>query len=66
MNQACQCVLDARLEALHELERLVEQEGEPEAVLIQQAGIPSQDSALHLLRGLQGLFIQDWEGHGTA
>ncbi|HYH98350.1 hypothetical protein [Hyalangium sp.] len=47
-----QRVLDARHKALHELERLVEQE-EPEAVLIQQAGLPPRDSALHLLRGLQ-------------
>jgi hypothetical protein len=61
-----QRVLDARLEAFHELERLVEQEGEPEAVLIQQAGLPSRGSALHLLRGLQGLFIQAREGCGIA
>jgi len=49
-----QRVRDARLEAFHELERLVGQE-EPEAVLIQQAGLPSRDSALRLLQGLQGL-----------
>jgi len=45
-------VQEARLEAFHELERLVEQE-EPEAVWIQQAGVPSRDSAIQLVRGLQ-------------
>lgn len=47
-------VSEARMEAFRELERLVEQD-EPEAVLIQQAGLPSRDSALHLVRGLQTL-----------
>jgi hypothetical protein len=49
-----QRVRDARLEAFHELERLLAEE-EPDAVLVQQAGVPSRDSALHLLRGLQPL-----------
>jgi hypothetical protein len=47
-------VREARLEAFQELERTVAQE-EPEAVLVQQAGLPSRDSALRLLRGLQVL-----------
>jgi hypothetical protein len=45
-------------EAMHDefltLERLVEQE-EPEAVLVEQAGLPSRDAARQLLRGLQVL-----------
>ncbi len=41
-------VREARLEAFRELERLVEKE-EPEAVLIQQAGLPSWDAALRLV-----------------
>jgi hypothetical protein len=49
-----QRVRASRLEAFHELERLVGQE-EPEAVVLQQAGLPSRDAARHLLRGLQGL-----------
>ncbi|WP_224364919.1 hypothetical protein [Hyalangium versicolor] len=49
-----QRVREARLEAFHELERRVAQE-EPDAVLIQQAGLPSREAALQLLRGLQVL-----------
>ncbi len=49
-----QHVREARLDAFRELERMVEQE-EPEAVLIQQAGLPSRDAALHLVRGLHAL-----------
>jgi hypothetical protein len=49
-----QRVREARLEAFQELERAVAQE-QPEAVLVQQAGLPSRDSALRLLRGLQVL-----------
>lgn len=49
-------VREARLDAFRELEHLVEQE-EPEAVLIQQAGLPSRDAALQLVRGLQALVV---------
>ena len=45
---------EARVEAFQELTRLVEQE-EPEAVLIEQAGLPSRGDARRLLQGLQVL-----------
>lgn len=53
-SEEYQRVREARLEAFHELERRVSQE-HPEAVLVQQAGLPSRDSALRLLQGLQVL-----------
>ncbi|MDY7229380.1 hypothetical protein [Hyalangium rubrum] len=49
-----QRVRTARIEAFHELERLLAEQA-LEDVLIQQAGLPSRDAALHLLRGLQPL-----------
>lgn len=49
-----QRVRDVRLAAFHELERLVERE-EPEAVLLQAAGLPPRDVARSLLRGIQVL-----------
>ncbi|RKH05338.1 hypothetical protein D7X74_34620 [Corallococcus sp. CA047B] len=52
--EARQRVRDARLAAFQELEPRVASE-EPEAVLVEQAGLPSRDAALHLLRGLQVL-----------
>ncbi|RKH64736.1 hypothetical protein D7W81_18010 [Corallococcus aberystwythensis] len=51
---ARQRLRQARLDAFHDLERRVAAE-EPDAVLVQQAGLPSRDAALHLLEGLQGL-----------
>lgn len=47
-------VKDARIEAFHELERKLGEE-EPELALIQQAGVPSRDASLQLLRGLRPL-----------
>ncbi|WP_163992114.1 hypothetical protein [Pyxidicoccus caerfyrddinensis] len=47
-------VREARVEAFQELTRLVEQE-EPEAVLVEQAGLPSRGDARRLLQGLQVL-----------
>ncbi|RYZ40365.1 MAG: ferritin-like domain-containing protein [Myxococcaceae bacterium] len=52
--EARQRVREARLAAFNELEHRVASE-EPEAMLVQQAGLPSRDAALHLLRGLQVL-----------
>ncbi|WP_375758404.1 hypothetical protein [Corallococcus exercitus] len=52
--EARQRVRQARLEAFHDLERRVASE-EPEAVLVEQAGLPSRDAAMHLLQGLQVL-----------
>lgn len=49
-------VRDARSEAYDELEQLISRE-QPDAVLVRQAGLPSRDSALHLLRGLRGLVM---------
>lgn len=46
-------VSEARLEAFRELERLLGEEEEPGPELIQQAGLPSRDASLQLLRGLQ-------------
>ncbi|WP_338270350.1 hypothetical protein [Corallococcus caeni] len=45
---------EARRDAFHDLERRVASE-EPDAVLVQEAGLPSRDAALHLLQGLQVL-----------
>jgi hypothetical protein len=50
-------VREARLEAFRELERLVEQH-EPEVMLIQRAGSPSREAALHLVRGLHALMTE--------
>jgi hypothetical protein len=47
-------VREARVGAFAELTRLVEQE-EPEAVLVEQAGLPSRGDARRLLQGLQVL-----------
>ncbi len=52
--EARQRVHEARREELHALERLVEQE-EPDAVLVEQAGLPSRDVARRLLQGLHVL-----------
>ncbi|NOK31920.1 hypothetical protein HMI49_01720 [Corallococcus exercitus] len=52
--EARQRVRQARLDAFHDLERRVASE-EPDAVLVEQAGLPSRDAAMHLLRGLQVL-----------
>lgn len=49
-----QRVREARAETFRELRRLTEQEA-PEAVLVQQAGLPSREDALRLLDGLQVL-----------
>ncbi|MBN8227766.1 hypothetical protein JYK02_09615 [Corallococcus macrosporus] len=53
-SDARQRLREARLAAFHDLERRVAQE-EPDAVLVQQAGLPSRDAAMHLLQGLQVL-----------
>ena len=52
--EARQRVRDARLAAFQELERLVASEA-PEAVLVEEAGLPPRDTALQLLQGLQVL-----------
>jgi hypothetical protein len=52
--EAQQRVRDARHEAFQELERALA-EREPELLLIQQAGLPSREASLQLLRGLQPL-----------